>query len=127
MDSLRHSRRVIRQLSPEISVSTLIVITNTPDRGVALKIARALVDRKLAACVSILAECTSVYRWHGRLEEAAEVPLLIKTRAAIYDDVEAAIRSLHPYELPEIIAVPIVRGLPDYLEWVTAETVTEIG
>ena len=108
-------------------MSALIVITHAPDRDVALKIARALIERKLAACVNILAECTSIYRWQGRLETAAEVPLLIKTRAAIYADVEAAIRSLHPYELPEIVAVPIERGLPEYLEWVGVETVTEIG
>ena len=108
-------------------MSALIVITNAPDRDVALKIARTLIERKLAACVNILAGCTSVYRWQGRLEEADEVPVLIKTRAAIYDEVEAAIRSLHPYEVPEIVAVPIERGLPGYLEWVTAETVTEIG
>jgi periplasmic divalent cation tolerance protein len=108
-------------------MSALIVITNTPDRDVALKIARALIERKLAACVNILAECTSIYRWQGKLETATEVPLMIKTRAAIYDDVEAAIKSLHPYELPEIVAVPIARGLPDFLEWINAETVTEIG
>ena len=108
-------------------MSALIVFTNAPDRDVALKIARALIERKLAACVNILAECTSVYRWQGKIETAGEVPLLIKTRAAIYDDVEAAIKSLHPYELPEIIAVPIERGLPEYLEWVNTETVTEIG
>lgn len=108
-------------------MSALIVITNAPDRDVALKIANALIERRLAACVNILAECTSVYRWRGKLETATEVPLLIKTRAAIYSEVEAAIRSLHPYELPEIVAVPVERGLPDYLEWVSAATVTEIG
>ena len=108
-------------------MSALIVITNAPDRDIALKIARALIERKLAACVNILAECTSVYRWRGKLETATEVPLLIKTRAAIYPDLEAAIKSLHPYELPEIVAVPIERGSPEYLEWVNAETVTEIG
>lgn len=108
-------------------MSALIVITNTPDRDVALKIARALIERRLAACVNILAECTSIYRWQGKLETATEVPLMIKTRAAIYDDVEAAIKSLHPYELPEIVAVAIERGLPDFLEWINAETVTEIG
>ncbi len=108
-------------------MSTLIVITNVPSREVALDIARALIERKLAACVNVLAECTSVYRWQGKVETAPEIPLLIKTRAAIYDEVEAAIRSLHPYELPEILAVPVERGLPDYLEWVNTETVTEIG
>lgn len=108
-------------------MSALIVITNAPNRDVALEIAHALIERKLAACVNILAECASVYRWQGKIETAGEVPLLIKTRAAIYDDVEAAIRSLHPYELPEIIAVPIERGLPEYLEWVNTATFTEIG
>lgn len=108
-------------------MSALIVITNAPDRDIALKIARALIERKLAACVNILAECTSVYRWQGKLETATEVPLLIKTRAAIYPELEAAIKSLHPYELPEIVAVPIERGLSGYLEWVGAATVTEIG
>ena len=108
-------------------MSTLIVITNVPNQETALAIARALVERKLAACVNVLAECASVYRWDGKVETAREVPLLIKTRAAIYDEVEAAIRSLHPYELPEIIAVPVERGLSDYLEWVNSETVTEIG
>jgi periplasmic divalent cation tolerance protein len=108
-------------------MGALIVITNAPDRDVALKIAHALIERKLAACVNILTEVTSVYRWQGKFETATEVPLMIKTRAAIYDDVEAAIKSLHPYELPEIVAVPIERGLPDFLEWINAETVTEIG
>lgn len=108
-------------------MSALIVITNTPDRGVALKIARVLIERRLAACVNILADCTSVFRWQGKLETATEVMLMIKTRAAIYDEVEAAIRGLHPYELPEIVAVPIERGSSAYLDWVSAETVTEIG
>ena len=108
-------------------MSALIVISNAPDRAVALQIARALVEQKLAACVSILAECTSVYRWQGRIESAGEVPLLIKTRAALYAEVEATIRRLHPYELPEIVAVSIVRGSSDYLDWITASTVTEIG
>jgi len=108
-------------------MSAMIVLTTTPDRGVAQNIARALIERRLAACVNILAECASVYRWRGQIETASEVPLMIKTRAAIYDDVEAAIRSLHPYELPEIIAVSVERGLPAYLDWLSAETVTEIG
>lgn len=108
-------------------MNILLVLANAPDRDTALKIAHALVERKLAACVNILAECTSVYRWHGELETATEVPLLVKTRAEIYDEVEAAIKSLHPYELPEIVAVRIERGLPEYLDWVNAATVTEIG
>jgi len=107
--------------------NALLVITNAPDRAVALKIAHELVERRLAACVNMLGDCDSVYRWQGRLETAREVPLLIKTREAVYVDVEAAIRKLHPYELPEIIAVRIERGLPEYLQWVTAQTLTDIS
>ena len=108
-------------------MSAIIVITAAPDRDVALNIARALIERKLAACVNIVGQCTSVYRWRGNVETAQEALLLVKTRAAIYDDVEAAIKSLHPYELPEVIAVAVERGSPEYLDWVNAETVTEIG
>jgi periplasmic divalent cation tolerance protein len=108
-------------------MSVLIVLTSAPDRAVAEKIAHALIENKLAACVNILAACTSVYRWQDKIETAGEVPLMIKTRAAIYDEVEALIRSLHPYELPEIVAVSVERGLSDYLDWVNAATVTEIG
>jgi periplasmic divalent cation tolerance protein len=108
-------------------VSAIIVLTNAPDRAVARRIADALIERKLAACVNILGECTSVYRWKGAIETATEVPILIKTRADIYDDVEAAIRGLHPYELPEIIAVAVERGSTEFLDWVNEQTVTEIG
>jgi periplasmic divalent cation tolerance protein len=100
----------------------VIVLTSLPDREAALKLARTLVEKRLAACVSVLAECTSVYRWKGVIETAQEVPVQIKIRGALYPEVEAAIREHHPYELPEIVVVPVVRGLPEYLEWVTAET-----
>jgi len=100
----------------------IIVLTNLPDRAIAIRLANALVERKLAACVNVLAECASVYRWNGAVENAAEVPVLIKTCAGRYAEVEAAIRSLHPYELPEIIAVPVVRGNEEYLQWVAGAT-----
>jgi len=106
---------------------TLVVLTNLPNREAALALARGLVARRLAACVSVLDGCTSVYRWEGAVEEAAEVPVLLKTRAARYPELEAAIRELHPYELPEIIAVPVVLGLPEYLDWVAQETAIPIG
>jgi periplasmic divalent cation tolerance protein len=108
-------------------MSALIIITNAPDRAIAQKIAQSLVEQKLAACVNILAECTSVYRWRGVVQTTSEVPLLIKTRAAIFTEVEAAIKRLHPYELPEIIAVSVGPGSGDYLDWINAATVTEIG
>jgi periplasmic divalent cation tolerance protein len=103
-------------------MDTLLVLTNLPDAYSAHALAGALVEARLAACVNILAPCRSVYRWQGKLESAEEVPVLIKTTAARYAELEAAIRARHPYELPEIIAVPVDHGLPAYLDWVTAET-----
>lgn len=100
----------------------LLVITNLPDPASAETLARSLVEARLAACVTILAPCRSVYRWQGRIETADEVPLLIKTRAARYAEVEAAIHAQHPYALPEVVACDVTRGLPDYLAWVAAET-----
>ena len=104
--------------------SALLVLTNLPDRASAEKLAETLVERKLAACVNILAPCRSVYRWQGALERAEEHPVLVKTTPERYAAVERAIVESHPYELPEVIAVPIERGLPAYLDWVAAETKT---
>jgi periplasmic divalent cation tolerance protein len=102
--------------------SVLIVVSTLPDREHALELAQALVERRLAACVNVLSECTSVYRWKGTLETDNEVPVLIKTRDDLYPQVEAAIRASHPYELPEIIAFKPAGGLPAYFEWVLQET-----
>ncbi len=103
-------------------METLLVITNCPDEENANAIALALVEEQLAACVNILPRVQSVYRWQGSVESAAEIPLLIKVTAHNYAALEARIQALHPYEVPEIIAVPIARGLPAYLNWVAAET-----
>jgi periplasmic divalent cation tolerance protein len=105
-------------------MSSLLVITNLPDRGVAEKIAVLLVERQLAACVNVLSPCRSVYRWKGEVQREEEHPMLIKTTLERYAALEEALRAAHPYELPEIIAVPIERGLPAYLDWVAAETRT---
>ena len=105
----------------------LLVITTLPGRDAAMALARALVDQKLAACVHVAAAGTSVYRWHGEVETADEVTLLAKTQRGLYGQIEAAIREAHPYELPEIIAVRVVHGLPQYLEWVAAETLHAPG
>ncbi|CAH1746686.1 Divalent-cation tolerance protein CutA [Thauera humireducens] len=104
---------------------TLLVLTNLPDRDSADAMAAALIEARLAACVNVLAPCTSVYRWQGAVESATEVPLLIKTTAGRYPALEAAIRARHPYELPEIVAVPVVLGLPAYLDWVAREVATD--
>ena len=103
-------------------MSAMLVITNLPDRAAAEKLADALIARRLAACVNILAPCRSVYRWQGEVQHDEEHPLLIKTSAERYTALEAAIRAGHPYELPEIVAVPIERGLAAYLDWVEGET-----
>ena len=100
----------------------LLVITNLPDRASAEKLAALLIEQRLAACVNLLPPCDSVYRWHGTVQREMEHPLLIKTAADRYADLEAAIRAHHPYELPEIIAVPIAQGLPAYLQWVESAT-----
>ena len=103
-------------------METLLVFTNLPDRAAAEKLADALIGQRLAACVNILAPCRSVYRWKNDLQHDDEHPVLIKTTAERYAALEAAIRAAHPYELPEIVAVPVQRGLPAYLAWVAAET-----
>lgn len=100
----------------------LLVLTNLPDLSEAERIGRDLVSRQLAACVNILPGVRSIYRWQGNLEEAAEVTLLIKTRQSRYADVEAAIKASHPYEVPEIIAIPIAAGYAPYLRWIDEET-----
>jgi periplasmic divalent cation tolerance protein len=106
---------------------TLVVLTNRPDRASADRLAHELVERRLAACVNVLAPCSSVYRWKGSVESTTEVPVLIKTRAALYAELEAAVVDLHPYELPEVIALPVTRGLAEYLDWVGGETSIAIG
>src|SRR5512138_3617554 len=103
-------------------MSTLLVLTNLPDRAAAEKLADQLLEKQVAACVNILAPCRSVYRWKGAVQHDEEHPLLIKTTADRYPELEAAIRAAHPYELPEIIAVPVERALTAYLDWVAAET-----
>lgn len=103
-------------------MDTLLVITNLPDTESARALAVRLVEQGVAACVNIQSPCHSIYRWRGKVQEAEEVPLLIKTSAVRYAALEAAIRAYHPYELPEIVAVRIEKGLPDYLAWVAEET-----
>jgi periplasmic divalent cation tolerance protein len=100
----------------------LLVLTNLPDQESAQRLAQILVASHAAACVSALAACTSVYRWQGQVESAHEVPLLIKSTRSAYARVQEAIRAQHPYELPEIIAIPLSAGLPAYLQWVVNET-----
>src|SRR5918994_3923700 len=100
----------------------LLVLTNVPDRAAAERLADMLIEKQLAPCVKMLAPCRSVYRWKEAVQHDEEHPMLIKTTTERYAALEQALRAGHPYELPEIIAVPVERGLPAYLDWVAAET-----
>lgn len=103
-------------------MQALLILTTLPDQDAARQLARQLVEARLAACVNVLAPCTSVYRWQAKVQEDAEIPLLIKTSSDRYAAVETFLLQHHPYELPEIVALPVVEGLPGYLDWVRTET-----
>lgn len=100
-----------------LQVATTI---DSPER--AQELARQLVERRLAACVQVVGPIASTYRWQDAVEQSQEWLCLIKTTAANYAALEAAIRALHPYDVPEIIATPVAAGNPDYLAWVEQET-----
>ena len=104
---------------------TIIVMTNLPDKATATRLAHLLVEHRHAACVNILAECTSVYRWEGGVTTATEVPMLIKASLSAYSRLEKAILANHPYELPEIVSVSLTAGLPAYLDWVATQSDVE--
>lgn len=101
--------------------SVIQVITTTDKKADAERIARALVEGRLAACVQVIGPVLSTYRWKGRVETAEEWQCWAKTEAGLYEDVEKAIRAIHPYELPEIVAMPVLRGSPEYLDWLLQE------
>jgi periplasmic divalent cation tolerance protein len=107
--------------------SSILVLTTLPDQAQAEALARELLTARLAACIQIGATVQSLYHWRGQIETASEIPLAIKTRAGLYPRVEETIRRRHPYELPEIVAVPISCGLAAYLDWIAAETVHGSG
>jgi periplasmic divalent cation tolerance protein len=103
-----------------------IIITTCSTDGQAETLSAALLDHKLAACVQVL-DITSRYVWQGKRQSEPEKLLLIKTRRALYPEVETLLRSIHPYQTPEIIALPVLNGLPAYLSWIDAITGLEIG
>ncbi|HHI93961.1 MAG TPA: divalent-cation tolerance protein CutA [Gammaproteobacteria bacterium] len=109
------------------STSHLLILCACPDQTTAQNIANQLVDRAMAACVSILPGLTSIYQWQGKRETAQEHLLLIKTTDIAYPALEQAVTELHPYELPEVIAVPITQGLNGYLQWIEQQTATKIN
>ncbi|MCW1884574.1 divalent-cation tolerance protein CutA [Luteolibacter flavescens] len=103
----------------------VVVLCTFPDLDQARQIGAALVERQVAACVNLLPGTESIYRWDGKIERATEVLAVIKTTR--YPDLEAAIRELHPYEVPEIISLPVKAGLPEYIKWVGESCGSPIG
>ena len=103
-------------------MSAILVLCTCPDESVAVRIATALVEERLAACVNRFPGVASTYRWKGEVHHDSEHLLLIKTTIERFDALRERIVALHPYELPEVIAVDVARGLPPYLEWIASET-----
>ena len=100
----------------------LVVYCTCPDQVVAERIAEAVVDERLAACVNLIPGLTSIYRWEGQMQHDVELLLIIKTRSAVYPQLEARLRELHPYQVPGIIALPIQAGSAAYLNWIAGNT-----
>jgi periplasmic divalent cation tolerance protein len=106
--------------------STILVLTTLPDAERARALVHELVERRLVACGTVIDGVTSIYRWEGETEEARESQVILKTRKECWTALARAVTELHPYDVPELVALPIEHGLPAYLEWVGAET-TENG
>jgi periplasmic divalent cation tolerance protein len=100
----------------------IVVLVTVPDHNIARKVSKAVLTARLAACVNVLPGIQSMYWWEGKIADEQEVLLLIKTTEARFESLSQTIRSAHPYEVPEIVAVPVVRGLPQYIEWIRRET-----
>jgi periplasmic divalent cation tolerance protein len=100
----------------------ILVLTMLPNADAAVEIAKMVVKEKLAACVNILPAARSIYRWKGQIEDTSEVLMLLKTRHEHYDRVQARLLELHPYEVPEVLAIPVEQGYYPYLEWLGRET-----
>ena len=100
----------------------LLVFTTLPNADKAYEVAKVLVEEKLAACVNILPAVRSIYRWQDKLQDENEVLVMLKTRAENVERLKARILELHPYELPEVLAVPVESGYGAYLDWLNAQT-----
>ena len=98
----------------------ILVTTSSEEEG--RKIAQALIEKRFAACVNLIKDLESIYRWKGEISDEKEVLMMIKTRKKLFRSVEDEVRKLHSYEVPEIIALPIISGSKDYLYWIDSET-----
>ena len=104
-----------------MSTELLTVLMTAPDAEVAERLARTLVDERLAACANIVPGVVSVYRWEGEVQRDSEVLIILKTSAEVLDDLESRAVELHPYDVPEVLALPVRGGHGPYLDWVRAE------
>lgn len=105
----------------------VVVLITAPNEEEAAKIAKDIVGSRLAACVNIIRNIRSIYRWQGKIEDEGEVLMLVKTRKELFNDLQKRIRELHPYAVPEIIALPIIEGFEGYLGWLRDETAQQQG
>jgi len=105
----------------------LVVLTTVATTDEAARLVRTLLERRLVACGTILPGVRSLYRWEGKIADESEVVILLKTRATRIDALEVAFAELHPYKLPELVALPVAAGLPKYLEWIAGETALSLA
>jgi periplasmic divalent cation tolerance protein len=109
-------------MKENIQTEEIVVIITAPSEDLAVTIARALVETRLAACANIIKGIRSIYSWQGRIEDDTEVLMIVKTRRELFDSLKSKVKELHPYEVPEIIALPIIAGSDDYLKWLRGST-----
>ena len=107
-----------------MSEEVLLVLTTFADAETARQVARTLVEERLAACANLVPKIESIYRWQGKIESGAEVLVLFKTTQGRYQQFEQRLRALHPYEVPEIVALPLAGGFDPYLNWVVENCTT---
>ncbi|RJR21292.1 MAG: divalent-cation tolerance protein CutA [Nitrospiraceae bacterium] len=100
----------------------IVIFITAPNEDEAARIARSLVEARLAACANIVRNIRSIYTWQGSVQDDTEVLMVVKTREVLFEAVSARVRELHSYDVPEIIALPIIDGFPDYLNWLRGST-----
>ena len=110
-------------MAKPIDSQPIVVLITPPNKEVGRQIAQALLEQRLAACVNILPGVNSLYIWEGKLQDEEEALLVVKTRAGLFQEgLVPAVQAIHPYQVPEIVAVPVLMGLRSYLEWIEKET-----